>query len=232
MVMNMIKVNPLMSVASVRDLPINEYWVSRIDFVDKVIIKNYEHGEAHDLAQKYLFENPFYTHLLIYAEDCLATPDMVRLLISDAEEHDFPVVSGWLNWDFKTNWASVTWKDLSKKLIFNANQYKFPFITDVATCKLGFPFAEPFFVGLPLTLIRRDILEKIPLKPYKFVVDRILGEQRKRGIMFDLSFCSRLREAGIPLTVDMRCATLHWGRTTYLINIKDKKQTVEFIPKN
>jgi len=225
-------VNPLMVVMSVRDFKPAWYWINKVDFLDKLIVKYWPHNLAHEKARKFFLEHPEYTHLLIYAEDIMATPDMVKLLIKDAEEHDFPVVSGYSNYDLRHYDVNITDRDLTNVRVFSAHQYKFYTLYDVLSGRLGWPFKQVFFVGLPLTLIRRDVVEKIEFKPYRVVVDRTLGVRVKRGWGFDLQFAINCKKMGIPIIVDLRLLCLHFGDTRRFINIRDKRPYVKFIPKN
>jgi hypothetical protein len=92
------------------------------------------------------------------------------------------------------------------------------------------PFMEVTFTGMPLTLIKRDVVEKVSFKPYMYVYDKTLDTFMKRGTMFDLQFCLECRSLGIPIILDKRVFTVHFGDTRRFINLKDKKPCVDFIP--
>jgi hypothetical protein len=179
--------------------------------------------------RKFFSEHKEYTHLLIYAEDIIATPDIVKLLIEDAEENNFPIISAYMNFDFKRDWIAISKEDLTKKRIAFAEDYKFQ-----PTRYLMFTDASWFdtvsFVGLPLTLIRRDVVEKLSFKPYRYVFDAILGRLQKRGAMADLQFCLECKQLGIPIVIDKRAFVTHLGYTIGFIN-KKLTPTIKFEPK-
>jgi hypothetical protein len=218
----------LMSVAGVRWFPTCKYWIDQVTFLDKLLVKYYNHEEAFQIIRKFFLECKEYTHLLIYAEDILATPDAVKLLIKDAEEYNYPVVTGWFNFDFKRDWIAISTKDLSKERIVLAEQYNFLKPTDMLF--YDSPFMEVTFTGMPLTLIRRDVVEKVTFKPYDYVYDSVLGMFMRRGTMFDLQFCLECKQLGIPIVLDKRVFAVHFGDTRRFIDLKDKQPSVDFIP--
>jgi hypothetical protein len=218
----------LMSVAGVRWFPTCKYWIDQITFLDKLLVKYYSHDEAFQIIRNFFLEHNEYTHLLIYAEDVLATPDAVKLLIKDAEECDYRVITGWCNFDFKRDWIAITDKDFSKTRIVLAEQYSFLKPTDMLF--YDSPFILVTFTGMPLTLIRRDVVEKVSFKPYSYTHDKILGTYMKRGTMFDLQFCLECKQLGIPIILDKRVFAIHFGDTRRFINLRDKQPSVDFIP--
>jgi GT2 family glycosyltransferase len=217
-----------MSVAGVRWFPTCKYWIDKITFLDKLLVKYYDQEEAFQIIRKFFLEHKEYTHLLIYAEDVLATPDAVKLLIKDAEEYNYPVVTGWCNFDFKRDWIAISTKDLSKARIMFAEQYGF--LQPDSMLFYDDPFETVTFTGMPLTLIRRDVVEKVTFKPYAYSYDNVLGVFMRRGTMFDLQFCLECRRLGIPIILDKRVFAVHFGDTRHFINLKGKKPSVDFIP--
>ena len=225
--------NPLMVVMSVRDFPVFWYWNQQIDFVDKLIIKNYSHHEAHQIALEFFEEHPEYTHFLISTDDVLYTPCHVKLLFKDYLDHKLPVISAYSNWNFRSRWVNATLKDLRylerRKAFVRASDYDFLSLDNVITHSLDNPLLQVHFVGLPLTLIERWVLKKCPFKPFKWVYDKVLGYYTKRGIMFDLEFSNCCKNNNIPVHVDLRLLLMHFGNTRKHINLKGKKQEVKFI---
>lgn len=225
------KINPLMVVMGVRWFKPSVFWISQVDFLDKLLIKNYPHHEAHQIALKFLKEHPEYDYILIYAEDTIFTPDMVRLLISDVEKWDLKVVSGYTNWSFVRNWLNFTKKDLTYTAIVFAENYRFETVDKILDPNYDFPLTKVWFVGLPLTLIHRDVFIGWGAKPDRWVTDRLLGKPMKRGIMFDLSFAKYCARNKIDIWVDLRVFGVHYGDTRRFINLVGKKPEVKFIPK-
>lgn len=226
-------INPLGVTMSVRDMEPFNYWLNQIDFIDRLVIKYHIHEEAHRIAREYFFKYKDYTHILMLAEDVIQTPDFVRLIIQDIKEYDFPVVCGYCNWAWKNSWTNVTIKDLRKKSVTYAEQYQFINAGEVFRGKVDYPFQQVFYNGLVMCCIRRDIMEKIPFRPYKRISDLMghkqLGIKGTRGIMFDLAFAIDCADAGIPMICDMRCFCIHGGLTVDLINIVEKDKSVFLI---
>jgi hypothetical protein len=216
-----------MTVAGVRWFPLCKYWIDKITFLDKLLVKYHTSDEAYSIIRNFFLEHKEYTHLLIYAEDILATPDTVKLLIKDAEEYNYPVVTAWFNYDFKHDWIAISTKDLSRERIVLAEQYNFLKPTDMLF--YDSPFMEVTFTGMPLTLIRRDVVEKVTFKPYSYTHDKILGTYMKRGTMFDLQFCLECRSLGIPIVLDKRAFAVHFGDTRQFINLRNRQPSVDFI---
>jgi hypothetical protein len=219
-----------MVTCGVRWFPICEYWIDQVNFIDKLKIKYFLHDEALKIAKEYFLKHD-YSHLLIYAEDIITSPDMVKLLLRDAEEYDFPVISGWCNWGLNKDWVAFNFKDLSKTNVMWAEQYQFPSTEYVLEHDLENPFIETFFQGMPLTLIRRDIVEKLSFKGYK-VDYKVLGNKMfKDGSMHDLQFAIELKKLGIKNIVDLRVFCFHFGNTVkYVRTDMFGRGEVKFIP--
>jgi len=228
-------ITPLGVTMSVRDMQPFKYWWEQITDIDKLLIKNYVHHKAHDIARKYFLEHKEYTHLIFLAEDVLNTSDMVKLAIKDVEEYDFPVLCGYSNFDWRHDWVNITLKDLSKFYVHNAEQYGFINPYDIFKGKYNFPFQQVFFQGLSLAVIRRDVIERIPFRAYKerhspYNVKRF-GINKPFGVMFDLAFCIDCHKSNIPIICDLRLFVIHGGVTVDLIDVRNKEKYVEFYGK-
>ncbi|OYD16944.1 hypothetical protein CH330_01360 [candidate division WOR-3 bacterium JGI_Cruoil_03_51_56] len=200
-------------------------WANRVNFVDKLIVRNYLTHEAHNIARKFFFEHD-YDYLIMGHDDYLGSPDHVKMLLGDEEKHHFPVISGWSNiWlpPYKRERPSLasislrrpnTHKLKTGKLTMN--DYGFVAMRDILLAKYGYPFARVWFMGFPLTLIRRDTLKKVPFRPYKKVKDEFCftAETKKhgRGIVFDLQFALDCEKQHIPIRIDTRIFLLHFGK--------------------
>jgi hypothetical protein len=213
---------------SVRNLHPFDYWLSKLTDIDRLLIKNYEHCEAHMLARKFFLDHPEYTHFLFIAEDIILTKDMLQLLIQDLEENDFPVLCGYCNWDWRHDWVNITLKDLRKVQVSYAEQYDFVNVYNMVGGKMEYPFQKVFFQGLAVTFIKRNIMEQITFKPYKFISDKLLGKFEKRGIMHDLQMAIEYANLSIPVVCDTRCFCVHGGLTTQFIPNPLPEKTVTF----
>jgi len=197
-----------------------KYWLEQINFIDRIKIQSYQHEEAHNIARTFFLKHTEYTHWLFLNDDVLIQPDIIKLLIRDDEENDFQIISGYCNWDFHRGWINATTKNLSNIRINVAEQYGFINIKDIFAGKYNFPFLKVYFEGLCGTLIRRDIIEKIPFKAYMHVNmtfwNGVFKDNKPKGMMFDLRFSNDCHKEGIPFIIDLRCFFMHGGNTIHL----------------
>ena len=212
-------------------------WADRVNFVDKLIIKNHMHHEAHQIGMKYFFDHPEYDYYIISTDDALGTPFHIWLLLEDAEKHKFPVVSGWCSIDPEKNGlASLAVKpchpDVAKNKKVLPHGYHFIPIKDVLTGKHGYPFIDAWFNANALNLVTRETLKKVPYRPFKRQRDRLcITPQTKkegRGVMFDLQFALDCASKKIPIKVDTRIFLLH-ARTKRRSKVGREKREVQFV---
>jgi hypothetical protein len=217
---------------SVREFKPVWYWISKIDFIDKLIIRGYKHNEAHQISRKFFLERN-YTHLLIACEDVMYTPDHIKLLLCDAYKNNFKIISCTSNWDFINDWLNITFKDMRGVNVYTAYAYNFIKLKELLKYQTFenkyFPYVKVKFVGLPLTLIDREVVEKVEFKPYKYVQDWVLGRFVRRGIMHDLQFSIDVLNKGYDIIVDTRCLLLHFGKTTEFISKRRREQKIVFV---
>lgn len=217
-------------------------WVNRVNFVDKLIVKNHLTHEAHNIARRFFFAHD-YDYLIIGHDDYLGSPDHIRLLLEDEEKYRYPIISGWSNiWlpPYKKErqaLASLSLRRASGIETRNVTMENYGFVAmrEILTEKFGFPIVNVWFIGFPLTLIRRETYKKISLKPFKNVNDEFCytSQTKKdgRGIVFDLQFAIDCEKHNIPIRVDTRVFLLHFGKQNmykYLRMGKDKP-SVTFI---
>ena len=212
-------------------------WADRVDFVDKLIIKNHMHHEAHQAGMKYFFEHPEYDYYIISTDDALGTPYHIRLLLEDEEKHKFPVISGWCSVDPQKNgMAALTVKpchpNVAKTRRVMPYGYHLVPIKNVLMGKYGYPFIEAWFNANALNLVRRETLKKVPYRPFKLQRDKLCitpqTKKQGRGVMFDLQFALDCAQAKIPIMVDMRIFLLH-ARTKQRSMVGRAKREVKFI---
>lgn len=215
------------------------HWANRVDFVDKLIIKNHMIHEAHQIGMKYFFSHPEYDYYIISTDDVLGTPYHIRLLLEDEEEHKFPVVSGWISIDPQKNGlAALTVKPCNPNVAKNKTGkvvpygYQFIPVKDVLMEKHGYPFIKAWFNAIALNLVRRETLKKVPYRPFTTQHDRLCipptTKKQGRGVMFDLQFAFDCSKAKIPIMVDTRIFLLH-AKSTERSNVGRKKREVKFI---
>ena len=229
-------INPLIITGSIRDFNVCAYWREQIDFYDRLEFKNYWFQDLYPFARNYFLEHDEYTHYVICAEDVIVTPDMVSLLIDDVRDHDFPVIGAVLNVDFAHDHAAISFRDLRKIVVRSREVYKHPSFKDLTLSKYGFPFVEVTFQGNALVSFRRDVVEKMTFKPYRFIQDSLrrnyFGCNEPFGIMYDLRMCNEIRNMGIRIVVDLRLIVMHFAFGASVINFAHKPRKVTLYRKD
>lgn len=227
----------LWAILSPRYCPWFWQWADRVNFLDKLIIRNHMHHTAHEIGMKYFFNHPQYKYYMSSGDDSLATPDHLKLLLEDEEKHHFPIISGWASLDpSKNNLSNITVTPIHPAIIRTRKVrpygYKFVPIKDLMQGKHGYPFVKAYYNGLGFSLIQREILKKTPIRPFKLQRDRLCitpeTKRNGRGVMFDLQFAIDCAAKKIPITVDARIFFLH-GKTKMLAQVGKKKPSVKLV---
>ena len=217
----------LVGIMSVRNLKTCKFWINKVNFLDKMYITGYSHSTAHKILKDYFLEND-YTHLIIYGEDALFTPSSLIRLIEGVEKYDYLVLSGWTNVNFNMGLSNVGMADLRKyKDITSYHQYDLVGILKLITSEED--YIRAFFVGLPLTVIRRDVVEKVTFSPYKHTYLRRSNQVIYDGIMHDTKFAIECADMNIPIMIDTRVFGMHYANTYHLISYENKN--IEVIKK-
>lgn len=212
-------------------------WADRVNFVDKLIIKNHMHHKAHQIGMKYFFSHPEYDYYIISTDDALGTPYHIRLLLENAEKHKFPVVSGWCSIDPQKNGlAALAVKpchpNVAKTRKVQPYGYHFIPVKDVLVGKHGYPFIKAWFNANALNLVRRETLRKVPYRPFKLQRDKLCitpkTKKQGRGIMFDLQFALDCASKKIPIKVDTRIFLLH-AKTKERSKVGREKREIKFV---
>ena len=227
----------LWAIFSHKESPLFWQWADRVDFVDKLIIKNYMHHKAHQIGMKYFFDHPEYDYYIISTDDALGTPCHIRLLLEDVEKHKFPVVSGWCSIDPQKNGlAALTVEPCHPNVAKNRkvlpHGYHFIPIKDVLSGKYGYPFIDAWFNANALNLVGRETLKKAPYRPFKLQRDKLCitpeTQRAGRGVMFDLQFALDCANKGIPIKVDTRVFLLH-AKTKDLSGVGVRKRETQLV---
>ena len=214
----------LLYVPSARNVKLVHSWLKRVNFVDKLIVRYYHKDDADKIAQRFFFKNK-YDYLIMTTDDVIGNPDHIRLLLSDMEKYNCPVVTGWCN--HKHGYASVSVKPIDYKNFMSNKaftRYNFVTIRDIIFAKHGYPFFETSFTGMALTLIRKDILKRVPCRGFLHSRDKLCKGVRKktgREVMQDLAFSQDCTNKNIPVTVDARIFLLHLFGTKMGLKLAD-----------
>ena len=228
--------NVLGVVMSVRDLKPCLYWIDQITFIDKLVIKNYSHDDAHKIARDFFLEHKEYTHFLFLSEDIIATPCHVSLIIDDARRFPNSVVCGLSNVDFNNNVTNISFRNMYNIVVHDRSVYRHPRPEDLVLGQKGFPFVKVWFQGNTLACYPRKVVEKLSFKPYHYHSEssalRYFGYKRKHGMMFDFQMCRELYELGIDIICDLRAFVMHFKIPLGSFKFADKPRTVRLFKKN
>jgi len=177
-------IKPLLAILSPRDLDFVREAFDAIDYVDKVWVKYYPPKMAWSIARDRFLEGNW-THLIISSDDVTPNRESVALLMLDSALGDYPVITGV---------ARV--RERSMKI-----NYPFLWIDALKNPRI----VKVWFVGFALTMIRRDVVEKIPFRAF--------DEKRFGDFMYDLAFSVECEKHGIPKYADLRVFMEHYPST-------------------
>lgn len=227
-------------IPSARNIPVFWDFVNRVDFVDKLIVQNYQWDTAMNLVRHFFFRQD-YDYYIICSDDVIGYPDHLNRLIQDAEEHSYQVVSGWCN--HLGPWASLSVDPINKEILNKSlekpfpglllEDYKFLYLSEVAMGNHGYPFIKAWFNGGPLALLTRDALRKLPWRAWRYLKDpyciTLDAKRRGRPVMADVTFAIDCVEKGIPFMTDVRVFLYHIFGTRNLIRVGVGRPTASFV---
>lgn len=227
-------------IPSARSIPVFWDWVNRVDFVDKLIIKNHQWDTAVDIARHFFFRQE-YDYFFITSDDVIGYPDHVKMLIQDVEEHEFQIISGWCN--HLGPYASLSVEPMDPEVLkgslekpypgLNLEDYKFVHVRDLVIGKYGYPFVKAWFNGCPLALFRRDALKAIPFRAWRYLRDKYcmtaLAKKKGRPVMADIPIAIDCVEKNIPLMTDVRIFLYHIFGTRGILKVGTDKPWVGFV---
>ena len=208
-------------IPTARTLPVVWDAIKRTDYVDKLIVKNFQKDTADEIATQFFLKREEYDYLIISTDDVVGAPHQVELLLEDEEEHEYPIVTGWCNHIYPL--ASLCIDPIDPEVIaqalekpfpgLGADEYRLPLLRDIVAGDFGYPFFNVWFTGMPLTLIRRETLKEVPFREFRFLKDEYcvtpLAKERGRGVMQDLQWAIDCDMKGIPIVTDARIFLLH-----------------------
>ncbi|GAH87287.1 unnamed protein product, partial [marine sediment metagenome] len=111
-------------IPTVRNLPVVWDAIKRTDYVDKLIVKNFQKDTADEIAMQFFLKREEYDYLIISTDDVVGAPHQVELLLEDEEEHAFPIVTGWCN--HVNQWASLCIDPIAPEALTQALEKPYP----------------------------------------------------------------------------------------------------------
>jgi len=214
----MAHIEPLLVTMTVRNyLPF--WWCfKRVNLWDRLVIRNYNHEDAHQIAKEFFLEHGNYTHFIFMTEDTTPTITHVSQIIDDVakleEEYGEVVVAGYSNIDFAHDDVNISFRNMANLVVSGREVYKHPKIDDIIAGKHGWPLVRVWFQGNTLACYPRSVVEKLSFKPYRrhreTDTERYFGYKGRHGMMFDFQMCKELYQLGIPIFVDLRVVLMHF----------------------
>jgi hypothetical protein len=188
---------------------------SKIEYVDKLYLKYFDKPSVLKETQKFFSEHKEYTHMIIVVDDVECPINSVYVLMRTLLEHDLPILCGCFNF---CNTGLVKWYcawcegnephkllnvsfepiDFEPKLDADSRINAFHFVAEEWRVKNQI-IKKVWFQGFPLTIIRRDIYEKIGF--------RFDGST-------DVPFAVDCAKEGIPQFCDFSLKLKHHARPT------------------
>ena len=231
-----IEINPLLVIRSPREIPEVKELFDKIDFVDKVWMKNFDAFQVLDKTREFVKEHPEYTHIILTADDVYPDIMLMRYLIDDILLYDVPVISGCINlcniWsenggshcdycekkqehkEINITSEPVDYKDWkgnrSKEIL------KWDWITEEFR-KQNLGIHKCWFQGHAFAVMRRDIFDAIGSKPYS-------SDCASDDIAFAIECC----ECNIPQFVDFRAWSFHSCLFHHKLNVGIKESEIIF----
>ncbi len=189
-----------------------EMWNDKLP-CDKLIIRFTSEYKAYQRARQEFLDRPEYTHFVIATDDIVVLPKHIERLQKDLEEHDFPVLSGYMNVE-QTDTENMNICNKIGMKLRTLRKYEWIKESDLPDDE----FIQVEFAGFGLTAIRRDIIESYPI----FAADKVFhGEPPHRGASLDFVFCWHCKEKEISIMVDTGIKMKHLRKSgTHRVNTK------------
>jgi hypothetical protein len=195
---------PLIAVPAVRSIPQVLDSIYSIPEFDKLFIRNHPESQAYRVIQDNFLKGPqYYTHLILWPDDLVVPRTMFEKLALGVYAEDYPVISGYCNIDGELN------KDLANICIDHVpsieqagRKYVWPTLEHVASLRPTVIRVK--FMGFPLAIIRRDVLQQVRL-----TTDSVFNGALTGGCCVDVVFSWQCDQKNIPLYVDTTCRLEH-----------------------
>jgi len=154
-------IKPLLAIMSARDIPWIKEKMDKIDYIDKVWFKYTSTDITLKRIVKYFNKHTEYTHIILHSDDGAPDYNHIAMLIADAEKYNFDIVSGCCCMDRMTEdlFLNITFNTVKTELDDKLRREDYHL--------LPYEFKElnglikVWFQGNALSLIRRDVLDKI-----------------------------------------------------------------------
>lgn len=151
---------------------------------------NFDEVDAYNKCRDYFLQHPEYTHLAIIPDDLLVDIKHVDTLLKDIDKKDYPVISGFCNFMCTTKKfldviACIPYKNLNAlRDMTRTGRYDFrnhimhrEDLNKMKEENKNDRVIQVIWSAFPLTIIRRDVVEKIPFSTNQMGVDTHFFQQ-------------------------------------------------------
>lgn len=231
-----IEINPLLVIRSPREIPEVMECFNKMDFIDKVWMKNFDPFQVLEKTREFVDAHKEYTHIILTADDVYPDPMVLQYLIDDILIFNVPVISGCINlcniWtenggshcDYcKKNEQhpeiNITVKPVEYK-DWKGNRSKeilhWEWVTEKFR-KANLGIHKCWYQGHAFAVIRRDIFDAIGSKSYS-----------NDCASDDIAFAIECSEHNIPQFVDFRAWSFHSCLYHDKLNVGKKEPAIIF----
>lgn len=196
------KIRPLICAPSPRD--IEQVIDARATLpYDQLFAKYMNMDDAYTRLRAEFIRRKEYTHFVFAPDDLVVEPVNMERLLSVLRKHNYPILSGVCNVDtthLDRFWAIA--HNLPEPRHLDGKRYYSFFHEDEHDPKN--PIVNVPWSGFPLMAIRRDVIEAIELEG-----DRRWNDNSPTSSSWDVVFCYKCKQAGIPVHADTSNRMLH-----------------------
>jgi hypothetical protein len=167
--------------------------------VDKLWIKWYGQltkPNAYDVARVEFLKRTEYTHFLLLTDDVIVQQKDIDLLIKDAEEGQYDVISGWFNNDLTTHAVDTNFSFSLPHDPPSDGSYEAYHFESMLSIIQHPDIIQVLHQGTALSLINRKIIEEVPFR-------------NSEGCCIDACLSLDLAAKEIKQYVDLRVRCLH-----------------------
>lgn len=207
-------INTLLACPSPRDIELCQKAFDSITGVDKLIVKYYYKPKAMQIISDFFHAHKEYTHLAIKPDDLVSNKEHYDKLVSDLQEHDYPILGGLCNANVLRGVYKLGICENQVPAIKRENRVfrkvDVRDLPDVIARQGGKTIIKVAFAGIPFMFIRRDILEQVTLESdAKYNNIKEGTPEYDRSGSYDVVFCNKLQALKIPIYVDTTVKMLH-----------------------
>ena len=211
---NTTKTNLVLGILNPRNIStVMQNFENNINNVDKVYIKYYNpEQQAYEALRDFFLDHTEFSHLCLIADDCIINPEHIDRLRWGVHKHDFPVLTGFgnVNLTDKKDVYTISFEGVPIKRNERGDSFhtlirhKEMFSEMFQTCAFG-EYFKVKWCGFGLTVIRRDIVERIPFEDDA----RWNGQPYLTGCCIDTAFSHVCNENNIPIWVEPHVKVHH-----------------------